>query len=539
MDGHNSVWSNLTSWVRGQSEPPSMDGEIGAHSTIPMIDGASLQPVLEPLTSTPDETPDDDTASVTSLGLRDLFLERRVNFAEPEETADFTMGPQHPQLSGAADPTNHEEPMTSPASQTHEDKSPEDQRHGNGSQAARPYPGGHVSVSASQVGYRYSPPSVATRSDPRNDPTGWHRMFNATPGGSLTHRPPAPEYESTRRSEARPVANPTTQWMRGLLSEDRSGARPTSHPTPLARIGSHVLPRMQPASMTPSIQWSRPAAYEALPSYVTGTGTMLARREKDVRPFDGKGDLYDYLNYFMTVSRLNGWDYTICGLQLATSLTGKASEVLTTMPAGEAEDFTCLVRALVCRFRPQGQDSQFSVALMGRSWNAEKESITDYCHDLRRLARQAYPVEGVSESILVDLFRKGLNHEMQQQLNIQRPRDLDSALAIALAMEPFHKGKGHKKPSNPEVVPVAAVGATGRSGQRSYRGKGRGGHFPGPGRRIPASQIDMFQKWKANRCFHCWEIGHYQKDCPKKPEAEQETSPQPPKDGGDQSNALN
>ena len=92
---------------------------------------------------------------------------------------------------------------------------------------------------------------------------------------------------------------------------------------------------------------------------------MFAKREKDVRPFDGTGDLYDYLNYFMMVSKLNRWDYTTCGLQLATSLTGKSTEVATTMPGDEASDFTCLILALTRRFRPHGQDSQYFCGIDG------------------------------------------------------------------------------------------------------------------------------------------------------------------------------
>lgn len=353
-----------------------------------------------------------------------------------------------------------------------------------------------------------------------------------TPAPSRAARLPTPAYESMRRSEAGQVTASTPIWMRDLVA-DLPGPGPTPQNTPVARKGAHAPRRAPPAAATTS--WSPPTALGATPNYsATSTGTMFTRREKDVRPFDGNGDLYDYLNYFMKVSKLNRWDYMTCGLQLGTSLTGKASEVLTTMPEDEAEDFTCLVRALVRRFRPHGQDSQYSVALMGRSWHPEKESVTDYCHDLRRLARQAYPAQGVSECILVDLFKKGLNHEMQQQINIQQPKDLDTALATALAMEPFHKGtRGHKKPANPDVVSVAAVS----TGNSNYRGRGRGNSYSG--RKIPAAHMESYQKWKANRCFLCFEVGHYRKDCPKRPETSSEPNPRPRNDEGATNNDLN
>jgi hypothetical protein len=194
MDVNNSVWSNLTSWirgpgVRGQSEPPSMDGEAGALSTIPMADGANLQPVLEPLTS----THDDDTASMTSLGLRDLFTERRVNFVVPEGTPEGTMGLQHYEQYRNAAPIPQEELERSSAFVLHCDDHPEDQTTDHNMTTAP--------VTTAEIGYRYTPPTMASQSVPKSDPLGWNRMFNMTPGAPLAARPPAPAYELTPRPD--------------------------------------------------------------------------------------------------------------------------------------------------------------------------------------------------------------------------------------------------------------------------------------------------------------------------------------------------
>jgi len=202
MDVNNSVWSNLTSWirgpgVRGQSEPPSMDEEAGALSTIPMADGANLQPVLEPLTS----THDDDTASMASLGLRDLFTERRVNFVVPEGTPEGTMGLQHYEQYRNAAPIPQEELERSSALVLHRDDHPEDQTTDHNMTAAHQHPGDHAPVTTAEIGYRYSSPTVVSQSVPKSDPLGWNRMFNMTPGAPLAARPPAPAYELTPRPD--------------------------------------------------------------------------------------------------------------------------------------------------------------------------------------------------------------------------------------------------------------------------------------------------------------------------------------------------
>ena len=117
------------------------------------------------------------------------------------------------------------------------------------------------------------------------------------------------------------------------------------------------------------------------------------------------------------------------------------------MSVCQSEDFHSLVKALKSRYCPAGQEMQYFAKLMSRSWKRHEETVTDYAYDLLRLARKAYPGYRVPEKIMIDLFKKGLVHSMQIQVNLRSPQTLSEALSIALAIEPFEKsglsGKKH------------------------------------------------------------------------------------------------
>jgi hypothetical protein len=122
---------------------------------------------------------------------------------------------------------------------------------------------------------------------------------------------------------------------------------------------------------------------------------------------------------------------------------------------------------------------------------------------------------------------------MEQHINIQQSKDLNSALA----MEPFHE-RGHKKSANPEVVSVIeAVESTRISEYRSYHQQGQGSDFSYPGRRM--------QTWRCAKngrptgCFPCFELAHFQNDGPKQAKAFSETDIHPADEKGDHVNDLN
>lgn len=61
-------------------------------------------------------------------------------------------------------------------------------------------------------------------------------------------------------------------------------------------------------------------------------------KPKEPAKYDGRSDLVDYLTHFAKVAKLNGWSYEQSGLELATSLTGEAREVLSYLPLEQEDD---------------------------------------------------------------------------------------------------------------------------------------------------------------------------------------------------------
>ncbi len=504
-----------------------MDGESSA---IPLVDMVSLNPVIEPL------TPVHDHHSVATIDLQDLLTGQRQIVAETCEQLSTATSPPR---DVSEKPRRNED---SPVQCKRSDSLTTVVATQSVPVCTRP---NAMQLTAS------TGPNKDCNSDRHPQPPPYHSiLYTSVSHPSLLGTARETNFVQTVGSGtcSTPLCVP---GVHTILPNNSASVSEQTHGTadlrtkPLPSSGPPVIDRRHNTSTGPSmIAMHAPPSLSSnvqessvlSTSSVIRSSTVIEKEEKDPRTFDGKEDVDGYLAYFNSLTKLNCWDYATCGLQLNTSLTGKAAELLTMIPENEAEDFTCLVRALLQRFRPHVQDLQYSVALMERSWQPEMESVTDYCHDLRRLARKAYPAQGVPECFLVDLFRNGLNHEMQQQINVQRPRDLGSALAIALAMEPFHK-RGHKKSANTEFVSVAALESMGSSEYRSYQGQGSG--FSGPGKRISAADLEMYQIWKANRCFLCFELGHNQNDCPKQPKTCSETGPRPSDEEGDHVNDLN
>ena len=109
----------------------------------------------------------------------------------------------------------------------------------------------------------------------------------------------------------------------------------------------------------------------------------------------------DYLDYFIKLAKLNGWNYETCGLQLATSLTLDDVAVLSALPPEQSEDLQFLVQALYRWHYPMGQEAQHSFELMSRTWDIGKEFVSEYANGLTRLARRAHSHGWVPEKIMV------------------------------------------------------------------------------------------------------------------------------------------
>ena len=188
---------------------------------------------------------------------------------------------------------------------------------------------------------------------------------------------------------------------------------------------------------------------EPNPFFSQSFSSMTRRRkEKEPAKYDGKTDLTDYLCHFGKVAKRNGWAYTDCGLELATSLIGDARSVLSDLPKAKEDDYLTLVETLIQRFDPEGRESKYSSDFLERCCGP-KEDLNEYGHQLRKLARKAYPGLVIPDQIMIDVFIKGLPEEdMIKHVSLAQPQTLEEAIQIAIRCDTFKKRRKQLKEAN-------------------------------------------------------------------------------------------
>ena len=287
------------------------------------------------------------------------------------------------------------------------------------------------------------------------------------------------------------------------------------------------------------------------------------RRQKEAMKFSGKGEVKDYLLYFELLADYNGWDNHTAGLELATSLTDDAREVLSSLPPGMISDYLSLQHALLSRFSPDGREASFTVRLWNRVCN-RGESVAAFGHAVRKLAKEAYPGIALHEQILIDIFVKGLpTREMRRHVHLARPTTLDAAIVLATTFEAFDQPTDADKQKKPKNDGTNAVVESDKpKGKKKSKSGKEGANVVGGGDSAtggsPASAdaklLELLQamgnrltkleerlKPRSDRprrdpsnveCFKCGKKGHYANECPER---------SPPKGNGGQggSSSLN
>ena len=123
----------------------------------------------------------------------------------------------------------------------------------------------------------------------------------------------------------------------------------------------------------------------------TFSGGEIKRKQKEPDKYDGERvEWPDYLAHFETISKWNGWAEREKGLQLVTSLRGKAQRVLSEMPSSQREDFAALSEFLARRFNPPNRENAFRFELRQRK-KLNKEKLMEYGGKVLRLTQKAYP----------------------------------------------------------------------------------------------------------------------------------------------------
>ena len=214
---------------------------------------------------------------------------------------------------------------------------------------------------------------------------------------------------------------------------------------------------LQRESATPVDPPAAPRRPRRLSVPVDPSQPAIPRRErlKEAPKYSGKSEIENYLRQFEIVATLNNWNYAQSGMELATSLTEEAQEVLATLPGEWTTDFDTLCDALLQRFSPEGREGGYTIELLSRTCR-KSENVVEYGHALKRLARRAYP-GGLQEKLLVDLYIKGLpSREFKRYVHLAQPHTMEAAMDLARGFQAFEAQseleRGTKKPPKEEAA---------------------------------------------------------------------------------------
>ena len=235
----------------------------------------------------------------------------------------------------------------------------------------------------------------------------------------------------------------------------------------------HVADRSSEAGVTPPTASRHISAVLPAPSpdrYLGRVGDTpegclpcapCKRKPKQAPTYEGTTDIHQFLLQFEILSNYNQWDGETRGLELATSLSGDAREVLANLEPDDRQNYESLRLALINRFAPPGREARSAIQLYSRVCQSGENAVA-FGHALRRLAHQAYR-GAVDDQVLIGLYIRGLRDVgMRRHVHLSRPSTLTEAMSLASNFEVFEEGAGEgegvssNKPKKPFVKKVKA-----------------------------------------------------------------------------------
>lgn len=193
-----------------------------------------------------------------------------------------------------------------------------------------------------------------------------------------------------------------------------------------------------------------------------------------------------------------------------------------------------LKKFVLSQFRPLNAGS------LHEQWLATTQTTTVWDYR-RRFIETAAPLEGIPEEILMGKFIHGLNAELQSEIRVLNPYNLDQAMELALKLEERNRVHGAKK-IGPRTGPFSIYNRGPSSQVSSYYGPSGGTAANlkswasnsnasqlsvnnvkpmsqvsrGPGEMRRLTEKELQEKRAKGLCFKCdekWGVGHR---CPRK-----------------------
>ena len=143
-----------------------------------------------------------------------------------------------------------------------------------------------------------------------------------------------------------------------------------------------------------------------------------------------------WIKHFETVARYNEWDHVDKADTMVLSLPPAC---LSEIPDNKMRDYDALKMWLSNRFDPAEQELSWKVKFRCRTYNAGKETVSEYGRDLKKLALKAFPrVAGLGDldELIIDSFCNGMaDGEMKKHIYFGHPQNLDRAISLAIEYE--------------------------------------------------------------------------------------------------------
>ncbi|UYV64103.1 OVOL1 [Cordylochernes scorpioides] len=253
-----------------------------------------------------------------------------------------------------------------------------------------------------------------------------------------------------------------------------------------------------------------------------------------VPTFDGKSSWTSFKTQFDVVAQANGWNVRDKASFLAAALREPAVEVLQMIPEQLRLDFNALIDALESRYGEEHYQKLHLVRFKNRLQD-KKESLQDLAHDIRRLARLAYPtcppeiqdfmaqhqfidaigdpetqrfVRLSSATTLQETLVQAMKYEAAQQATIESYR---VARQVKLYNPETEKNRFWTRRAHDHMSPTCRRKVKQRGDTGCWK-CGKNGHIR---KHCPDNSKDK-PEGKRGRCWTCGALDHISLTCPRK-----------------------